>query len=172
MQMMNIPIVASVALMSAYILSWMLPQKHHRSAIIFAFAFTLLSPVWAANVFLPLADAPYAAFTLAAILLSAEILCSEKPVRQRPAALTVLALLFAVSFALRFTAPVLLAFGGLLVLGRWRERKPSRQAVLLTLAVVPDRFFCSFSSTPMRFFAATSESRSSSLHGPTKADCC
>lgn len=136
MQMMNIPIVASVALMSAYILSWMLPQKHHRSAIIFAFAFTLLSPVWVANVFLPLADAPYAAFTLAAILLSVEILCSEKPLGQRPAALTVLALLFAVSFALRFTAPVLLAFGGLLVLGRWRERKPSRQAVLLTLAVV------------------------------------
>jgi hypothetical protein len=136
MQVINIPIVASVALMSAYILSWVLPQRHHRAAIVFAFAFTLLSPVWIANVFLPLADAPYAAFTLGAILLAVGILCSEKSLWQRPLALTALALLFAMSFALRFTAPVLLAFGAFLVAGRWRERKPPPHLMLLTVAIV------------------------------------
>jgi hypothetical protein len=135
MQVLNIPILGSVAVMSAYILSWLLPRDKHRVAIIFAFAFTLLSPVWIANVFLPLADAPYAAFTLAAILLTISIVCSPTPVRRRPLAVATLVLLFAIAFAIRFTAPALIAFGGILAMGRWNfSHVRSRAGILIGVA--------------------------------------
>src|SRR5215213_58931 len=52
-QILNIPILVSLALMSAYILSWTQPVRRHWMVIVFAFAFILLSPVWIANMFLP-----------------------------------------------------------------------------------------------------------------------
>lgn len=118
MQVFNTLMLASVALMSAYIFSWVHSRDRHRYVIAFAFAFTILSPIWLANVFLPLADAPYAAFSLAALLVSIRIICAEHPFRNK-AAFAVVAILFAVAFPLRFTAPVLLAFAAVLVHGRW-----------------------------------------------------
>lgn len=128
MQVANIAILASVALMSSYIFSWVLPVARHWMAIAFAFAFTLLSPIWVANVFLPLADAPYAGFTLATLIVSVRLFCSDRPLASRPWLIALLAILFTVSFLLRFTAPVLVLFMAPLALGRWKERTVSNRA--------------------------------------------
>jgi hypothetical protein len=131
MQLMNVPILITVAGLSAYVLSWVLPRERHSPGIIFALGFTLLSPIWLANVFLPLADAPYAAFTLVTILLAIELLCSDKPVTHRPLVLLVFALTFAMSFFLRFTAPVLLLFITPLAIRRLRGPTQSKARVRL-----------------------------------------
>ena len=162
MQVLNIPIVASVAGMSAYILSWMLPASRHWLAIVFAFAFTLISPVWLANVFLPLADAPYAAFTLATILVSVELLCSDQRIGSRPVLVAVFCALFTISFLLRFTAPVLLLFMAPLAVARWRERQHSPRVlwtaggiVLVVIAVLvvmnADTIFGRYFHEPISF---------------------
>ena len=126
MQLLNIPILASVAVMSAYIFSWSLPKRFHWLAIAFAFVFTTLSPVWIANVFSPLVDAPYAAFSLIALLLSVRILCDERPIRSRPWSIAAYGAVFILVFLLRFTGPVLLVFAGTLAYGRWRDQPISR----------------------------------------------
>ena len=126
MQLFNMLILGSVALMSAYIFSWVHPRGRHRYVIAFAFAFTLLSPIWLANVFLPLADAPYAAFSLAALLVLIPIICAEHPLRMK-APIALFAVLFGVAFMLRFTAPVLLVFAAVLAHGRWRLNTMSRR---------------------------------------------
>lgn len=131
MQIANIVILGAVALMSAYIFSWALPVARHWMAIAFALVFTVLSPVWMANLILPLADAPYAAFTLATVLVAVELFCSPRRLLQRPILIAVLALLFTVSFLLRFTAPVLVAFLVPLAMARWRhDTIPTRTKVL------------------------------------------
>lgn len=135
MQALNIPIMAAVAAMSAYIFSWVLPAARHWVAIVFAFAFTLVSPVWLANVFLPLADGPYAAFTLATILVSIELLCSDRKIKSRPGLVTLFCALFTVSFLLRFTAPVLLLFIAPLAFARWRTRRHSVRALWSAVAI-------------------------------------
>jgi hypothetical protein len=126
MQLLNIPILASVALMSAYIFSWSLPRRFHWLAIMFAFVFTTLSPVWIANVFSPLVDAPYAAFSLFALLLSMRILCDDTPLRSRPWSIVAYGAVFILVFLLRFTGPVLLVFAGTLAYGRWHDQPVSR----------------------------------------------
>jgi MFS family permease len=131
MQILNIPMVAAVAGMSAYIFSWVLPRSRHALAVAFAFAFTLISPVWLANVFLPLADAPYAAFTLAALLVAIELLCSDRPISSRRGLAATFIVLFVVSFLLRFTAPVLLLFVASLGYSRWRSRQHSPRMFLV-----------------------------------------
>ena len=84
-----------------------------------------------------------------------------------------LALVFAVSFTLRFTAPVLLAFAGFSCCGRWRETKAFAAGCAAYIAAVAGSLrSCSFASTPMRFSAVSQQSRCSSSHGPTKAECC
>jgi hypothetical protein len=130
MQLMNIIPVGGVALLSAYILSWSVPRRHHAMVIAFSFAFTMLSPIWMANLFLPLADAPYAFFTLAAIVISRNILCSPRQLREQRMALAALFVLFAISFTLRFTGPVVLAFAAVLARGRWTGGHLSRRHVL------------------------------------------
>ncbi len=135
MQLLNVPIVASVAAMSGYIFSWVLPRSRHGLAIAFAFAFTLVSPVWLANVFLPLADAPYAAFTLATILVAAELMCSDRPIASRPFLIIVFVALFTSAFLLRFTAPVLLLFIAPLALARWRVTQHSTSRLWLLSGV-------------------------------------
>jgi len=122
MQLLNIPIAASVALMSAYILSWTQPQRRHWMTIAFAFAFTALSPVWMANIFLPLADAPYAAFTLFGVLVAIHIMCSPRSIRRMPGWVALFAVIFVISFFLRFTAPVLFVYAAVLAKGRWQGR--------------------------------------------------
>lgn len=135
-QLANIVMLGIVALMSAYIFSWALPVARHWMAIAFAFVFTVLSPVWMANLILPLADAPYTAFTLATVLVAIELFCSPRPLVQRPLLITTLALLFIVSFLLRFTAPVLVALLAPLALARWRhDTLSTRTKVLVALLV-------------------------------------
>jgi hypothetical protein len=135
MQVLNIPIVAGVALLSAYVFSWALPKRRHWLAIVFAFGFTFLSPIWLANVYLPLADAPYALTTLGALLVAIELLCSDRPASRRPLLILTFTALFVVSFMLRFTAPVILAFVAVLGVVRWRERGMSR-AEKITASVI------------------------------------
>lgn len=135
MQIANIGILGAVALMSAYIFSWVLPVARHWMAIAFAFVFTVLSPVWMANLILPLADAPYAAFTLATVIVSVELFCSPRRLIARPLLIAVLALLFTVSFLLRFTAPVLLAYIAPLAIARWRHDTLSTRTKLLATLV-------------------------------------
>ncbi|MEO5902443.1 MAG: hypothetical protein ABIQ55_00340 [Gemmatimonadaceae bacterium] len=127
-QLLNIPVVASVALMSAYMVSWTQPQSRHWMTIAFAFAFTLLSPVWIANVFSPLVDAPYAAFTLFALLVAIRIFCSPGPIRRERVLIAVFAITFTIAFFLRFTAPVLFVFAATLARGRWKGMVLSRAA--------------------------------------------
>lgn len=138
MQLFNIPILASVAVMSAYIVSWTLPKRVHWMAIAFAFAFTVLSPVWIANVFSPLADAPYAAFSLFAAILSARILCDHRPLSSRRGLIALYCVLFVVVFLLRFTGPVLLVFAAVLAKGRWqgREMSPAAKKGLIITPIV------------------------------------
>ncbi|HZK78527.1 MAG TPA: hypothetical protein VFC35_06450 [Gemmatimonadaceae bacterium] len=78
-QVTNVIFVTLVALMSAYILSWSQPVKRHWMTIALAFAFSAIATWWMANVLFPLADAPYAAFSLGALILSLRILTSDKP---------------------------------------------------------------------------------------------
>lgn len=138
-QVLNIPIVASVALMSAYIVSWSLPARKHWMAIAFAFVFMLLSPVWISNVFSPLADAPYACFSLLAVLVSIQAICAAS-VKKNRSLLGLFCVLFVLVFLLRFTGPVLLVFAAALAYGRRRTGDFSslaRQAmVVLPLALV------------------------------------
>ena len=116
-QIVNIPIGALVALLSAYIFSWSLPQSRHWLAIGFAFVFTLFNPVWVANVFLPLVDAPYALFTLICIVLSVRLFAAPVT-RSRGLLIAAYVLCLAIAFPMRFTAPLVLVFALTLVLGR------------------------------------------------------
>ena len=135
-QILNIPIAALVALLSGYILSWALPVRRHWIAICFAFAFTLLNPVWISNVFLPLVDAPYALFTMMAFIVSVRIFTRDKPAREQPLLLALYALLFLIAFLLRFTAPVLLVVPLALAAGRWRPGTISRKHVIAAAVLV------------------------------------
>lgn len=119
MQLANIPLLGSVAVMSAYILSWTMPPRRHWIAVAFSFAFILLSPLWLANIFMPLADAPYAALTLATLLVAVELITSPRSPRDRSALVAFGLLLFAVAFMVRFTAPVAVVFIALLGWPRW-----------------------------------------------------
>ncbi len=134
-QVLNIPIVAGFALMSAYILSWTQPVRRHWMTVAFAFAFVALSPMWITNVYAPLADAPYAAFTLLAILICIRILCRQSPGRST-GLLVISVVLFIVAFLLRFTGPVLLIFAAALGRGRWSAGGLSRR-VKRSMFIVP-----------------------------------
>lgn len=125
-QIVNIPVVAALATMSAYIFSWSQPVRRHWMVVAFAFGFTLLSPIWIANVLLPLSDAPYAVFTLGSILLAISLICSPGSFRTRWPMIALLAVTFGIAFMLRFTGPVLVVFAGLLARGRWRSGVLSR----------------------------------------------
>ncbi len=94
-QLSNIVILDAIALMSAYMFSWVLPASRHWIAIGFAFGFTLLSPWWMANIFITLADAPYAACSLASMLIAIRTLASPRPLATRPVALAAFVIFFA-----------------------------------------------------------------------------
>ncbi|MEO7501895.1 MAG: hypothetical protein ABIW94_04570 [Gemmatimonadaceae bacterium] len=126
-QVSNIALVTLIAAMFAYVLSWVVPRSRHWMAIGFVFGFMLLSPNWVANVFEPLADAPYAVFTLGVILLSTRILTSDKPLRRHLVAIAAGALLFVLAFMVKFTAPVLIVFIAVLAAGRPSEHQLSRR---------------------------------------------
>lgn len=135
-QMMNVAIATLTAIMSAYILSWALPERAHRWAIAFAFGYTILSPDWLTNIFVPLADAPYAALTQGCLIVAAMTLTSKKPLASRGGAVALLAILFAVAFFVRYTAPVLLLFAGMLAWQRWSAKRIP-PVVLAAVVIVP-----------------------------------
>ncbi|HEX2723626.1 MAG TPA: hypothetical protein VHM24_11985 [Gemmatimonadaceae bacterium] len=118
MQVLNTIIVGALGLLSAYVFSWVHPRPRHRYVIAFSFAFMLLSPVWVANVFLPLADAPFAAFSLAALVVSITVVCARSPLSNKRGAIAGFAALVAIASTLRFTAPLLLVFAAVLANGR------------------------------------------------------
>jgi len=126
-QLSNIVLVGLTATMYSYILSWTVPRKWHWLAIGFAFGFMLLSPDWGANVFTTLADAPYAAFSIAFVILAARVLGSDRPIRSRTWAIGAGAVLFTVAFLIRFTAPLLLVYAGVVSAGRSRHHQLSRR---------------------------------------------
>lgn len=128
MQLLNIPIIASVAVMSAYIFSWVLPRRFHWLAVAFSFAFTALSPVWIANIFSPLVDGPYAVFSMLALILSMRIVCDNRPFGSRRGLIAVYCGVFILVFLLRFTGPVLLVFAGTLAYGRWHDQPLTARA--------------------------------------------
>lgn len=136
-QIANIPIVGGVALLSAYVFSWCMPRRRHSIVIAVAFTFVLLSPVWITNVFLPLADAPYALFTLAALVVAVRVLCSPVRLSRQWASIVAFVALFSIAFALRFTAPVVLVFTALIARGHWHEHSLSRRkSIAVTFGAV------------------------------------
>jgi hypothetical protein len=122
-QISNVLLVGATAVMYAYVLSWIVPRKWHWLAIGFAFGFMLLNPDWGGNVFGLLADAPYAAATIAFLILATRVLSSDRPLKAQPWAIAGCVILFAVAFFLRFSAPVLLVYVAVLGAGRGIHRR-------------------------------------------------
>jgi hypothetical protein len=133
-QLANILVMDSIAVMSAYVVSWVIPRTWHSAAIAFSFAFSLMAPWWMQNVFMPLADAPYAALSLASMLIGVGIVTSPRPARRR-ALWIAFAIVFAAAFAMRFSEPVVLILVGVLALGRFkRPRFTPRLSAAMLLA--------------------------------------
>jgi len=120
-QISNIALVGITATLYAYILSWAVPRKWHWLVVGYAFAFMLLSPDWSGNVFQLLADAPYAFFTIACVIISTRALTSTRPVRTQWLAIGAGAICFAIAFLTRFTAPLVLVYIAALAAGRKRD---------------------------------------------------
>jgi len=128
-QLSNVLLLAVTATMYAYVLSWVVPRRWHWLAVGWSFGFMLLSPDWVSNVFAPLADAPYAAFSIGFLILATRVLCADRPVTSRPWAILSGAILFTLAFLVKFTAPFLLAHAALLAWGRRRLRPVRRGAI-------------------------------------------
>jgi hypothetical protein len=137
-QLSNIVLLTLTATMFAYILSWVVPRRWHWLAIGFTFGFMLLSPDWVANVFQPLADLPYAVFSIAFILIATRVICSERPLSAQPVAIAMTLVLFVLTFLARFTGPFLLIYVALLTAGRRRHGTIRKRtiAVISGIAVV------------------------------------
>jgi hypothetical protein len=112
----------------AYVLSWAIPRRWHWLAVGWSFGFMLLSPDWVSNVFLPLADAPYAVFSIGFLILATRVICAERPLTSRPSIILSGAILFTLAFLVKFTAPFMLAHSAVLASGR-RRLRPVRQHV-------------------------------------------
>ena len=134
-QATNVIFAAIVALMSAYIFSWSQPARRHWMTIALAFAFAAIAPWWVANILYPLADAPYAACTLGALILSRALVTSERPLRSQLTLILLFAVLFVFAFLLRFSAPVILVFAATLAHGRWSRESLSPRAKLLAVGI-------------------------------------
>lgn len=129
-QLSNVLLITLTATLYAYILCWVIPKNYHRFAIAFSFAFLLLSPEWLANVFLPLADAPYSLFTTAWIVLAIRLQKPERPLRtQWLVALTAL-IFFGIAFLTRFTAPLVFVYAAVLGAGRMQLYRQTRGFVV------------------------------------------
>lgn len=124
-QLSNIFLVAAAATMYAYILSWVVPKNRHWLVIGFTFGFFLLSPEWVANVFLPLADAPYAFLATACMIVLTRMLTSDRPIQRQWWAVAIAVFLFGLAFLNRFTAPLVFLYAGLIAAGRKRDHSPS-----------------------------------------------
>ncbi|MGK2962301.1 MAG: hypothetical protein ACSLFK_09180, partial [Gemmatimonadaceae bacterium] len=74
--------------------------------------------------------------------VSVRLFCSDRPLASRSGLIALLAILFAVSFLLRFTAPVLVLFMAPLALARWKGRTVSVRArwagaIVALMVIVP-----------------------------------
>lgn len=121
-QVTNILLTDALALMFAYIVSWVLPRSRQWLAIGFVFGFMLLTPWWMANIFFALADAPYAAFCIASLIISIRIATSPRPLL-RLTPILCFAAAFVLAFLFRYTEPVVLVAFAVLLRGRLRGRK-------------------------------------------------
>ena len=137
-QITNVVIAVALALISAYIMSWVLPRKVQAAAVAFAFALLVLNPVWVTNVLSPLADLPYAAASLGAVVVLTRILAGTPGERASLWRKILFAVLFVIAFACRFTAPVILVYGWFLYRSARSEgsSRPSRRVVLAAAAGV------------------------------------
>lgn len=132
-QVMNVLVTAITGAMSAFILSWTLPRPAHRWAIAFTFGFLIASPDWVANLLVPMADTPYAALTLACVIIAAMTLTSARPLAAHRGWVALFVILFATAFFVRLTAPVLLVFAGVLAWQRWRHHSVPRRVVVAAI---------------------------------------
>ena len=130
-QLANIAILAITATMFAFILSWVVPRRRHWLAVAYTFGFMLLSPDWVANVFEPLADAPYAAFSVGFIIIITRVLGSHQRLRKQLPAIAAAGVLFALTFMTRYTAPFLLLYAAVLAAGRMRHGALHRRSLFL-----------------------------------------
>ena len=135
-QLANVVIIDAVALMSAYMLSWVVPRKWHPTAIAFSFVFALMAPWWMQNVFLPLTDAPYGALSLASVLIAIRIVTSSRPYRGEKTLVIAFALVFTCAFAMRYTEPAVLVLVAALMRGRDSKWDVSRLALSGMLVMV------------------------------------
>jgi hypothetical protein len=120
-QLSNILTVDVAALLAAYILSWAVPKRLHWMTIGFSFAFVLLAPWWIGNVFMPMVDAPFTAFSLLSVVVAIRGIASPRPLL-RPLPLILFAVLFGIAFLLRYTEPVVLILVAVLLKGKFRDR--------------------------------------------------
>jgi hypothetical protein len=110
-QLTNVLIAIALALIFAYVASWVLPRKTHAAVVAFSFASLVLNPVWVANVLSPLADLPYAAASLGAVVVLTRLIAGSPEERASVWRKALFAVLFAIAFVCRFTAPVILVYG-------------------------------------------------------------
>ncbi|MEO7368990.1 MAG: hypothetical protein ABIZ36_13625 [Gemmatimonadaceae bacterium] len=134
-QVLNVVIADALALMSAYIFSWFLPRSRNWMAVGFAFGCVLLSPWWLANIFLVMADAPYAAFSLASMIVAIRLVASPRPL-WRPLPILAFAMLFVVAFLFRYTEPIVLVLIVVLLNGRRVGHPIEGRKLLIALAGV------------------------------------
>ncbi len=136
-QVLNIVITNALALMSAYVFSWVLPRSRQWMAVGFAFGFVLLSPWWMANIFFALADGPYAAFSLASMIVAIRVVTSPRSV-WRPLPILMFAVLFVIAFLFRYTEPVVLVLIAVLLKGRraGHPREPTKLLIALAAAAL------------------------------------
>ncbi len=133
MQVTNVALLFVTGAMYSYVLSWVVQERRRWMAIAFCFGFMLLSPIWVENAILPMADAPYAACTIATLILIVRIVASpaETSVAQWRMQIGLATALFLVAFLLKFTAPALLLMGMALLLGRVRGTGGSLRALAM-----------------------------------------
>jgi hypothetical protein len=117
-QISNIALLAVTATMYAYLLSSVLHPAYRWLAIAFSFGFMLLSPMWLENVFLPMADAPYAAATIGALILTIRIVTTKGSLANLKGEIAAATAFFLIACMVKFTAPLLLLPVAALLVGR------------------------------------------------------
>jgi hypothetical protein len=130
-QLSNVVFLVITATMFAFILSWVVPRRWHWLAIGLTFGFMLLSPDWVASMFQPLADLPYAVFSVAFIIVATRAICSERPLSAQPMSIALIIVLFVLTFLTRFSGPFLLIYVAVLAAGRRRHGTIRRRTIAI-----------------------------------------
>lgn len=128
-QVSNIALGIILGFISAYIVSWALPQRLHWLAVSFSFATLLLNPVWVTNMLSPLADLPYAVASLGALVALKRMIAGNDAERNSRAIKVLFVVLLIIAFGCRYTAPVLLVYGAVLLRQARGQRSAGRVGV-------------------------------------------